>query len=358
MLNLCGGGAIRRSRSTLADVARLAEVSSITVSRALRKPDMVSDALRSRIEAAVRELAYIPNTAASRLASGRTYLIGVVVSSLTNGVFAEYLRALHDHFLPAGYQVVVLSSRYSAEGEEKAIETLIGQHPEALILVGVHQTLYARRLLKQCGIPIVQTFELTDDPIDINVGLSQHQAGYEATRLLLKQGAHRIGMIAARLDPRTMSRSDGYYRAVREANRSTDGIVATSHDPTTVELGGQLLAQIVDKGERLDAVFCCDDLLALGALFECQRRGIRVPDQLSIIGFNDLEFARSTHPSLSSVATPRYEMGKLSAEIVIDIIESGERPARCQIDLGFQIKERDSTRRIRKSARMLKTAGA
>src|SRR5512147_2549042 len=114
-------GPIRRKRSTLADVAKLAGVSAVTVSRALRQPGMVSAALRDRIGAAVSELAYVPDVAASRLASARTHSIGVIVSSLTNGVFADYLRALHDTLLPAGFQVVVFSSRYSSTEEEKAI---------------------------------------------------------------------------------------------------------------------------------------------------------------------------------------------------------------------------------------------
>ena len=139
-------------------MAKLAGVSAVTVSRALRHPGMVSPALRDRIGAAVSELAYVPDVAASRLASSRTHTIGVIVSSLTNGVFADYLRALHDTLLPAGFQVVVFSSRYSAEEEEKVVATLIGQHPEAIIIAGIDQTPHARRLLERplqaLGVPV------------------------------------------------------------------------------------------------------------------------------------------------------------------------------------------------------------
>jgi LacI family gluconate utilization system Gnt-I transcriptional repressor len=329
----------------LADVAKLAGVSAVTVSRALRQPGMVSAALRDRIGAAVAELAYVPDVAASRLASARTHAIGVIVSSLTNGVFADYLRALHDTLLPAGFQVVVLSSRYSATEEEKAIATLIGQHPEAIIIAGIDQTAHARRLLERSGVPVVQTFELTDDPIDINVGLSQRQAGYAATRFLIDQGHRRIGYTAARLDARAHARMAGYNRAMEEAHLDVTGLVSTTPRSSSVSAGGELLRIILDRGIDLQALFCCDDNLALGALFECQRRGIAVPDRISIIGFNDLEFAACAQPPISSVATPRYEMGRLASEIVMKIIETGERPANRRIDVGFAIRERGSTLR-------------
>ncbi|WP_284736053.1 LacI family DNA-binding transcriptional regulator [Dongia deserti] len=324
-------------------MAKLAGVSAVTVSRALRHPRMVSSALRARIDAAVSELAYVPDVAASRLASARTHAIGVIVSSLTNGVFADYLRALHDTLLPAGFQVVVFSSRYSADEEEKVIATLLGQHPEAIIIAGIDQTPHGRRLLERSGVPVIQTFELTDDPIDINVGLSQRQAGYAATQYLIDRGHRRIGYTAARLDARAHARMEGYNRAMADARLPTDGLVATTPRPSSVSAGGELIGAILDRRSDLEALFCCDDNLALGALFECQRRDIAVPDQISIIGFNDLEFAACAHPPISSVATPRYEMGRLAAEIVMKIIEIGERPADRRIDVGFTISERGST---------------
>jgi LacI family gluconate utilization system Gnt-I transcriptional repressor len=335
-------GPIRRKRNTLADVARLAGVSAVTVSRALRRPNMVSSVLRHRIDDAVAELAYVPDVAASRLASARTYSVGVIVSSLSNGVFANYLRALQDTLLPAGFQAVVFSSRYSAAEEEQVIATLIGQHPEAIIIVGIDQTPHARRLLERSGVPVVQTFELTDNPIDINVGLSQSEAGYAASRFLIDQGHRRIGFIAARMDARATARMAGYRRAMEEARLDTQGLVSTTLRPSSAAAGSELLGAILDSRPDIEALFCCDDNLALGALFECQRRSIAVPERVSIIGFNDLDFAACAYPPISSVATPRYEMGRLAAEIVI-IIETGERPAERRVDLGFAIRARGTT---------------
>jgi LacI family gluconate utilization system Gnt-I transcriptional repressor len=338
---------MRRKRSTLADVASLAGVSAVTVSRALRRPDMVSPKLHERIKAAVRELAYVPDIAASRLASSRTHTIGVIVSSLTNGVFADYINALHDTLLPAGFQVLILSTRYSIEEEEKAIATLLGQHPEAIIIVGIDQSDHARRLLQESDVPVVQTFQLTDKPIDINVGLDQRQAAKAATELLIAAGHRRIGAIGSRLDARARVRVEGYSDAMQAAGLYAEELIATTPTQTKVKAGSELLGDLIEQGRKPEAVFCCDDLMALGALFECQRRGIKVPDQMSIVGFNDLEFAAAATPPLASVATPRYEMGKRAAEIVMQIIETGERPEKKQIDVGFSLQRRGSIRQKR-----------
>jgi LacI family gluconate utilization system Gnt-I transcriptional repressor len=335
----------RQARSKLSDVALRAGVSAVTVSRALRRPEMVSPQLRERIETAIKDLSYIPNRAASILASSRSNVIGVVVSSLTNGVFADYLRALHDMFQPRGLQVMVLNSRYSPLEEEKAIVTLLGQHPEALILTDVDQTPYARELLEHSGIPIIQTMGLTDKPIDINIGISQFEAGGLATRHLLELGHRRIGIMAARLDSRTRARLAGYVDAMKKEGLHDEALIELSPTPSTVKQGGELFSTLFARCPDIQAVFCANDDLALGTLFECARRGIVVPDALSVVGFNDLEFAASAYPALTTIAVPRHEMGRLSAEIVLEIIRgSGKRPATPRIDLGFKLSLRDSTK--------------
>ena len=336
----------RRPRSKLSDVAERAGVSAVTVSRALRRPEMVSPQLRERIDTAIRDLAYIPNRAASILASSRSNVIGVVVSSLSNGVFADYLRALHDMFQPKGFQVMVLNSSYSPEEEEKAIVTLLGQRPEALILTDVDQTPYARELLEHAGIPIIQTMGLTDRPIDINIGISQHDAGVLATRHLIELGHRRIGIVATNHDSRGRQRVAGYVDAMKAAGIHDEALMELSPIPSTVKMGGELLGTVLSRCPDLAALFCGNDDLALGVLFECARRGIAIPGKLSLVGFNDLEFAADTHPALTTIAVPRQEMARLSAEIVLEIIRgSGQRPNTTRIDLGFKLSRRASTTR-------------
>lgn len=332
----------RPARATLSDVAALASVSSVTASRALRNPDVVSPRLRARVEAAVRELAYVPNQFASALASARTGRIGVIVPSFTNGVFDDYLRALHDAFVPAGFQILVLNSNYLPGREEKAIATALGQFPEAIILAGVEQTRHARRLLRQAAVPIVQTMELADAPIDINIGLSHTEAGYAAARHLFELGHRKVGHLMAPRDSRARKRADGYARAAQEFG--AEPFVVADDEPSSVTIGAKLLVETIEREPGTTAIFCGNDNLALGALFECRRRGVEVPRDMSIMGFNDLEVSGCACPALSTIATPRYEMARRAAEIVLEIVRgSGERPRERRIDLGFRVIVREST---------------
>jgi LacI family gluconate utilization system Gnt-I transcriptional repressor len=336
----------RRRRTTLSDVAAHAGVSAVTVSRVLRKPDMVSADLRQRVEIAVRELSYVPNQLASALASARTGTIGVVVPSFTNGVFGDYLRGIHDVLVPASFQVLVLNSRYLQGAEERAIATLLGQHPEAMILSGIDQTESARRQLRHAGVPVVQTMEIAEDPIDINIGLSQRAAGYAATRHLIDLGHKIIGQISVPLDARAVQRLTGYRQAMAEFD--LEPMPISIERASSFPLGAQLIGELLERRPDMTAVFAGNDNLALGAMFECHRRGIRVPDDVSIVGFNDLEFSATAYPALTTVATPRHEMGRRSAEIILEIVRgSGERPSDRRIDLGFELIVRESTAPLR-----------
>jgi LacI family gluconate utilization system Gnt-I transcriptional repressor len=213
------------------------------------------------------------------------------------------------------------------------------------VLAGVDQTERARRLLIQAGIPVVQTMDIAEHPIDINIGLSHFEAGHAAARFLFELGHRRVAHLASPLDSRARARVRGYLKAVRAFDATP--VLATDEKPSSVALGGVLLVEILRAEPATTAIFCGNDNLALGALFECQRRGVRVPDDMSIIGFNDLEFARSAFPSLSTVATPRYEMARRAAEIILEITRgSGARPRKRRIDLGFEVIERGSTRRV------------
>jgi LacI family gluconate utilization system Gnt-I transcriptional repressor len=338
----------KRRRKTLSDVAARAGVSAVTVSRALHRPEMVSEDLRERIRSAVDELAYIPNQLASALASSRTGRIGVIVPSLTNGVFGDYLRALHDAFLPAGFQVLVLNSTYLPGKEERAIATMLGQHPEAMIVTGIDQTKQARRMLAEAAIPVVQTMEITDEPIDIVIGLSQEDAGYAATRHLIELGHRAIGQMAVPLDSRARQRVTGYRRAMSEAG--LEPLQISMDAASTFAYGADLVETMLTRWPRMTALFAGNDNLALGAMFAVQRRGMRVPDDLAIVGFNDLEFAATSFPSLTTVATPRYKIGERAAAIVLEIVRgTGARPRERTIDLGFRLIHRESSAALRRA---------
>lgn len=341
-----GRNLTNKARATLSDVAQRAGVSPVTVSRAIRHPDMVSPALRQRVGDAVSSLHYIPNHLASALASTRTNIVGVIVPSLTNGVFDDFLARVQDVLEENGIQVLVSNSRYSDSEEEKAIEIMLGYHPEAIIVIGVDQTPRARQMLAGAGIPVVQAMDMTDEPIDLNVGFDHREAGAAAVRFLHELGHRRIGHLTVATDARSGRRLEGYRAAMAEFGLPTDGLIARSLNPTSVQRGAELLSEILAHDRSVSAVFACNDDLALGALFECQRRGIKVPEDVAIIGFNDLDFSGATVPPLSTVSTERTKIATWAAEAIVEIIRgSGNRPAVSSANLGYFIRMRGSTGR-------------
>jgi LacI family gluconate utilization system Gnt-I transcriptional repressor len=328
----------------LTEVAKLAGVSPITASRFFRNPDALSDGKRARVESAAKELGYIPNLAARALASQRTEVIGVLIPSLTNNVFADVLRGIYDAFEGSRYSIQLANTRYSILQEERLLHLFLAQKPAGLIVTGINQTADSRAIMETVDCPIVQIMELGPAPIDMMIGFSHFDAGKAAISHLLGQGYRRIGFLGARMDPRVQRRLDGYRSAMTEAALFDPRLVVTTAIPTSVTLGGTLFADLLAKAPEIEAVFCVNDDLALGALFECQRRHVAVPDQIAIVGFNDLEFMAASVPTLSSVRTNRYEMGRDAAMMVLETLE-GRRPSVRVVDLGFSVMERQSSAR-------------
>ena len=205
-----GGG-----RPTIADVAKLAGVGAITVSRALREPGLVSEDLRRQIAAAVKTLGYVPDTNARALASARANVVGVLVPSLTNNVFADVVRGIYDGLSDTDFQIQIGNTHYSGMEEERLLKVFLGQRPAALIVSGIDQTPAARRLLDGAGCPVVQIMETAPDPIDMMIGFSHLEGGRVATQHLIDVGYRRIGFIGARMDPRSQRRLAGYRRGDR-----------------------------------------------------------------------------------------------------------------------------------------------
>ncbi|HEX2366535.1 MAG TPA: LacI family DNA-binding transcriptional regulator [Bradyrhizobium sp.] len=328
----------------LTEVAKLAGVSPITASRFFRNPEAVSAGKRVRVESAAQELGYVPNLAARALASQRTEVIGVLIPSLTNNVFSDVLRGIYDALDDSGYSIQLANTRYSILQEERLLRLFLAQKPAGLIVTGINQTPDSRAILESVDCPIVQIMEIGPAPVDMMIGFSHFDASKAAISHLLAQGYRQIGFLGARMDPRVQRRLEGYQAAMREAGLFDPRLVVTTAVPTSVTLGGTLFADLLAKAPDIEAVFCVNDDLALGASFECKRRHMAIPEQMAIVGFNDLEFMSSSVPTLTSVRTNRYEMGKNAATMVIEALE-GNRPSEPVVDLGFSVIQRQSSTR-------------
>ncbi len=328
---------------TLVDVGVAAGVSAITVSRVINQPEKVSEALRRQVQKAIDSLGYIPNQHASSLASSRSRVVGVAIPSLSNIVFTDVLRGIYEVMGTAGYKVLLVDTHYSPLEEEKMIRTLLSQSPEALIITGGDQTRTCHNLLAKSRVPVVQIMELLSQPLDMNIGFSHWQAGYDVVTHLLEEGYSRIGFMGARMDPRVQQRMQGFKKALEDAGKDWKHFIATTPEPSSIAVGGELFKSLLASTNGVvDAIFCANDDLALGALFESQRMNIKVPENLALCGFNDIEASQFVNPSLTSVQVGRYEMGVKAAEMVIQRL-NGEVVEPKIIDMGYQIKKRQST---------------
>jgi len=323
----------RRSaeRVTLSDVARRAGCSLMSASRALSQPERVSDALRERVDEAVKALGYVPHPAARSLASSRSNLVAVIIPSLSNAVFVDTVEAIQRVLMPAGYEMMIGVSHYRPEEDERLLRAYTGfERSEA-----------ARAVLASYTAPMVTLMELSERPDDYCVGFSQLQAGAAMARTLLARGYRHVAFAAAQLDPRTLQRAEGYRQAMREAGRYEPTLELLTPQLSSIGLGAELLDRLLAQHPQIDAVFFNNDDLALGALFRAHQLGLEVPGRLAIAGFNDLPAAAWMHPALSTVRTPRGEIGTLAAQMLLGLMR-GQQPAERCIDVGFEVVMRDS----------------
>ncbi|MGB1236835.1 MAG: LacI family DNA-binding transcriptional regulator [Pseudomonadales bacterium] len=328
---------------TLADVARLADVSPITVSRVVNTPDKVAKASREKIERAIDELGYIPNRAAKALATSKTNTIAVLIPSVAHGVFSAVTKGIYDSCTASNYEVIFANSYYSILHEEKLLLKLLSMAPDGVIVTGLDLSERIVKRLKNAAIPVVQIMDVGHaDPLDMNIGFSHFTAGASMARHLAERGYQKIGFIGAQMGGRSQRRLRGFLAALAHAGINASDWTVTSKEAISVALGGQLLGQLLERVPQLDAVFCSSDELAFGAIYEAQRRGIEIPSQLAIAGFNDLDGAQAINPGLTTIRTPLYQIGRQAATLLLRKLD-GEDIVDKVLDLGTELVVRQST---------------
>lgn len=329
-------------RITLADVARAAGVSPITVSRALRGERAVDADLVLRVQAAAKDLGYVPDPAARALASRHSTQVVVLVPMLSNALFVELLESVQGTLRPAGFQMLMGVTHYDPLEEETLLRELLLHRPAGLLVTGFERTKPAEKLIAQSRVPCVHLMEAHGDEGVYSVGFSQKDAGAELTRHLLARGYRRIAFAGAQLDQRTLQRLDGWRSALKSAARYQQDLEWLDPQPSSMALGATIFKQIIQAQPAVDAIFFCNDDLAQGALLAATRLGIKVPEQIAIAGFNDLTGSDQMVPALTTVRTPRAEIGSVAATMLLALIK-GEAVAAPCIDLGYALQVREST---------------
>ncbi len=328
---------------TMADVARLAGVSDMTVSNAYKRPDRVAEDTRKRVFEAARQLGYVLNEVAGNLASGRSRVIAAIVPSLSSSYFHATLQGTMDALREQGYRLMLADSGYGPADEEKVVEAFLRQRPDGFLLTGTRHTRRAVSMLRAAAVPVVETWEVQGPFIDMAVGYSNADAAAALTQVLIRTGHRRIGYIDHPDAPvkRHRQRREGIQSALRGAGLPWNRVVFL---PEVMGFaGGRIgLERLLGAWPDTTAVIAATDVYAAGAVFECQRRGMRVPDDLAVCGFGNAEVGRETCPALTTVDTRSHAMGRAAAQAMLARL-AGQAHGPSVTDVGFEVIERQST---------------
>jgi LacI family transcriptional regulator, gluconate utilization system Gnt-I transcriptional repressor len=332
-----------RGAARMRDVARAAQVSTMTVSRALRDPTKVSPEVRQRVAEAVKAVGYLPNRLAGSLSSSRSNMIGLIVPSIENSLFASTIRGISDVLRQHGYQLMIADSGYSLEAEQSAIHAFLAQRVAGLILHDTSHTADAVAMIRRSGVPVVENGTLTPMPVDMVVSYSNVDAAMAMTQHLARLGYRRIGFVSlpSATNERSRDRRRGYLAALEAAGLPADPRLMLEMPPGLAS-GAEALVRLVEGGADADAIFFAGDVLAIGAALECQRRGWAVPARVAIAAFDNIDLLGHLVPPVTTLRLPRLEIGRRSAEVLLDRIQ-GRSTGPLSIDLRFEIIHRAST---------------
>lgn len=324
------------------DVANAAGVSLMTVSRALRQPQKLSEETRKAVLDAVQRIGYMPNSIAANLASNRSSVVGQIIPSIQNSLYADTVKGTADVLRTAGLHLLLADSGYSLQEEEALIGAFLAQRVCGLILHNTDHTPRALQMIERAGVPVIETGDVPREPIDMVVSYSNADAAKAMTLHLAARGYGQIGFVSldTKINRRARERQRGYFAALKVLRRKKDPLLVSEVSPGLAS-GAHAMTDMMTRMPNVDAIFFAGDVLAIGALFEAQRRNWKVPGRIAIAGFDDLDILQYTVPRLTCLRLPRLEIGRRSAEALLERIRGAGESVR--LDLGFEVIQREST---------------
>ena len=329
----------RPSVTTIEQVAKLAGVSMATVSRVLNGSERVSERTAEKVRAVVTASGYIPNLLAGSLASSRSRLVAVVVPEIGLSLFGPTIQSMADTLWENGFHVLLAQTGSHDERQDEIVASVLGRRPDGVILTGVTTGSILRGRLKHSTTPIIETWDLPAEPLDMAIGFSHEAVGQGLARYVEERG-YRAPLLLCADSTRAVTRMTGFLR-----DRQERGLPVAPHyltqSPSTIQHGRDGLIRMLEEGHRPDVIVCSSDLMALGVLMEAQRRGMAVPDDLAVIGFGAQAFSEEVRPSLTTVHIDGAAIGRKSVEFLIRRTQ-GLRPEPAVVDIGFSIIARQS----------------
>ena len=316
----------------MSDVARIAGVSPMTVSRALNQKSPVASKTREHVLKVVEQLGYVPDQLASSLASQRSGFVTVMVPSLNNPHFADTVAALSNAVSQSGLQVLIGHTEYSVDQEEKLLATMLRRRPEAIVLSYDGHTRNTRRLIEAADVPVIEIWETPKKPLDHVVGFSNRDAAAVLTDRLIERGYRRFAMLGETNDRNTRGaeRRAGFRQALQLAGLDDDRRLDFCPPPISMQQGARALPEILQRWPDTEVVLCVSDPCAFGVQTEAQRLGIAVPNDLAIAGFGDFEVSGVAVPAITTVAIDALAIGRLTGELIIEIRDANLRGTRLE----------------------------
>lgn len=315
---------MRRTKAPkMADIARKAGVSPMTVSRAFKSDGLINKDTRDAVLKAAEELGYVFDATASSLRSQKTDFIAVTIPSINNANFAETIGGLSETLNANGFQILLGYTNYDIQEEERLIEQLLRRKPQAIVVTGGKHTPRARKLLANAKIPVVETWDMPAEPIGHYVGFSNASAVRAMVDHFVAVGYRRIAFIGgdASRDTRGSDRRLGVIAALQDHGLDTSRLIDAGAPPISMREGANAMARLLAEFPDTEAVICVSDLSAFGALTECQRQGISVPDQIAIGGFGDYEIGGISVPRLTTIDAQAREIGRRAGSLIIGLLD-------------------------------------
>lgn len=313
---------MKGQRITLDDVAQRVGVTSMTISRYLRNPSLVAKATGDKIKQAIDEMGYVPNLGPAMLSHSSTHTLGLAVSSFSNLLFSDLIQGVEERAKEFGYDILIAHTSYKADEEERKVSQLLSYQIDGLILCDGCHTPNTIKRIKTAKIPVVEVMSLLEHPLDMNIGYNHTKCSYASVKGLIASGRKHVAYLRARLDTRTIDRQHGYELACDEAGLPP--IVYGSEVRSNFSRGAAMMRQALKEEPNLDAVFCTNDDVAIGAMIACTEQGIKIPEQISVLGYNGLNIGATTIPKLTSVVTARKDMGTMAVDLILKRLERKE----------------------------------
>lgn len=330
-------------------MAEKAGVSLGTVSNAINRPEILAPETLKRVRKAIDELKFIPNASAQTLRAGKTRILGLVVPDISNPFFTDLAKGVNDAALLAGYVVILCNTDEDSEKEDHYIDILAGQNVRGILITPAHETNKRLNEISKRGIGLT----LVDRPsigLDTcSVEVNDAHGGLLALEHLYERGHRKIMCLTGESDiPQVAERERGMREAISRIPKADRPTIITQRIPMmTADSASTVMSEhISEKGLNFTAVICGNDLVAFGAIRAIRAAGYSIPEDVSVIGYDDIDFAANATVPLTSIAQPKYQLGYAAAELVISECENPEKHAHQKIQFQPHLIVRNSTRSI------------